>query len=627
MSESLDTKALEMAELQKGCSEKILSTNRFIVSTLIILFVLAIVVEQELREHRREEQLLSKRVLDTTGKLRESKKELTETYAKLKKFLRSEAYETTLRPYDSGSAVKLFTVTSYTCRLNSLCAPLEHLPKPIVSVKEPDDLEKLQSGETELKEELDKLEGGRDKIDGKNRKLQIEQLQLFDKGVGLYRDYARVYRDYSNSARRLLATREERNKLNSSKRSIPTPFGSFDVQPRLALFALAFATVFSYFAFLSSVYRIRALAKIYCSGHTGGKAITGSDPAPFWLYSTEPELSQALTWRTNPWLTTLLSLALHAGWILLAAWLAWECWWRWRSVDSLLFEYRSFWVYALAACLVLATLLAVWQFIPGRLRQALRIVGGVGDRVSALAKRRAFLRGAIASAGVVALGGGVFYWLSRQSNQKIAKRCGLRSSDFNISSSNWVVVNSRTRVVHHEDICSAHLPAEKNRVALAQVGGDLCLHASYQGRILEDLVKYELPIQAPASVEGKNAKVKLSPAERQARHKKSLSEAERAVPYLVKAIELNPLGYHLYDKLIRVYGRLSRYQDIAQLLDGAQQSVARETAELKQQSPPTPVAVRRLKHLARAQKEFESRVAAVASRRKYAEAMRKLRTG
>ena len=42
MSESPDTKAFEMAELQKNCSEKIQSTNRFIVSTLIILFVLVV---------------------------------------------------------------------------------------------------------------------------------------------------------------------------------------------------------------------------------------------------------------------------------------------------------------------------------------------------------------------------------------------------------------------------------------------------------------------------------------------------------------------------------------------------------------------------------------------------------
>jgi hypothetical protein len=348
-------------------------------------------------------------------------------------------------------------------------------------------------------------------------------------------------------------------------------------------------------------------------------------------------------------LTAWMSLALHAGWLLMATWLTWECWWRWHSVDSLLFDYRSFWVYALAVCLSLATLIAVWQFTPGRVRQTLRIVGGVGDRVSALTKRRAFLRGAVASAGVLALGGGVIYWLTRQSNQKIAKHCGLRSSELGINSSGRMVVNSRTRVVHHEFFCSAHLPVEKNRIALDKSGAGLCFHALYHIRILEMLARWELDISAATSglysyntavtrknrevklsnseVKPSNSEVKLSKDERQARHKERLSEAERAAPYLVKAIELNPLSYHLYDKLIRVYGRLSRYQDIAKLLDGAQQAVARETAELKQQTPPTPAAVRRLKQLARAKKEFESQAAAVASRKKYAEAMRKFRTG
>jgi hypothetical protein len=223
------------------------------------------------------------------------------------------------------------------------------------------------------------------------------------------------------------------------------------------------------------------------------------------------------------------------------------------------------------------------------------------------------------------------------------------------------VVNSRTRVVHDEDICSAHLPAEKNRIALNKLGTEVCVHASVQGRILEDLARNELSILASILGEdesskvtrsgrylisihktahaasgmsnialsrdkGKNSRVELSKDERQARHKQMLDMAGRAVPYLVKAIELNPLGYHLYDKLIRVYGRLSRYQDIAKLLDGAQQAVARETAELNQQSPPTPVGERRLKQLERAKKEFEIRVAAVKRKEREA-AMRKLRSG
>jgi hypothetical protein len=254
------------------------------------------------------------------------------------------------------------------------------------------------------------------------------------------------------------------------------------------------------------------------------------------------------------------------------------------------------------------------------------MVDGVGNRLSTLAKRRAFLRGAIASAGVVALGGGLYYWLSRQSSRKIAKRCGVRFADLAQYSPN-LIVNGRTLVAHLEDLCSSHLPAEKNRLAPVQWGGLTCLHASYQGRILEDLAKSELLVSALTPIEGKNGKVKLSADERQARRKERLSRAERAVPYLVKAIELSPLSYHLYDKLIRVYGCLSRYQDIAKLLDGAQQSVARETAELNQQSPPTPVTARRLKQLESAKKEFENRVAVVAARKELAETRRKLGIG
>jgi len=103
--------------------------------------------------------------------------------------------------------------------------------------------------------------------------------------------------------------------------------------------------------------------------------------------------------------------------------------------------------------------------------------------------------------------------------------------------SRLAVVNKKTQVIHDATIYQEHLPSVKNRLH-APIPNTAHYHSDRAVRILVEL----------------------------ARH----TPDEEAVRVLLLAKDLRPHAVHVYDMLIRVLGRLKRYESIHLLLSDAE---------------------------------------------------------
>jgi hypothetical protein len=111
--------------------------------------------------------------------------------------------------------------------------------------------------------------------------------------------------------------------------------------------------------------------------------------------------------------------------------------------------------------------------------------------------------------------------------------------------SRLAVVNKKTQVIHDAEICQGHLPSPKNRLH-ALIPDTAHYHSDRAVRILVELARH-----APD---------------------------EEAVRILLLAKDLRPSAVHVYDMLIRVLGRLKRYESIHLLLSDAERVLVERMA-------------------------------------------------
>ncbi|HEV2801622.1 MAG TPA: hypothetical protein VGW12_14045 [Pyrinomonadaceae bacterium] len=632
MDEPASAAAPDLVELQKTYSESVSRTSRFLVTTLIILAVLTFITELELREFRRDRRSLVKQKKSAAQDLNVARKELNASLLKINVFLdeRRKGRDNVCSREDREDG--LFEVGDYVATMELpvraparagqsfpaeprgywpelprneikhpyefLCGTLDGVKDPALNINDKAGVDKLKGHVPEIRQAISNLESQREREGNKAGKKDEQLIEFLDEAVKLVRGYEKPYKVYTSVAEGVVATSDKLDALNSTKPSIPTPFGDFEVQPALALLGLSFATLLSYFAFISSIYKIRSYAIDYAAAHQWSETISGRDPAPFWLFSTDPDLKNALTWRAKPRVVAALSLTLHAGWVLLAAWLTWECLSNWNSIKFVPFDYKLLWPYALVALLLIAAGLAVSQFLPPQYRRVfsrLKLKKRPGTSVN----RRVVLGGILATFGLAATGG-LLYLLLREKKVKV-RHFGLPATDATISPHiRNLVLHDRKLVLHHSEICSKHLPIHKHRARDVESRSDGHLHSACQLRILEKLAKDALH----------NLPTDYDPEDRKAKRAAFDKQAELALPYLEKAVLLSPFSYHLYDKLIGLYGRLRRYDAIKNLLEQARQNVERELAALNSK-PKGRGRARGEKQLKRAQQEFETRLVRV----------------
>lgn len=546
----MDAKALA-AEQKKMYAESVQRTNRFIISTLTILLILVVIVEQELLNAKSQAKKLRREVIKVTEGLNRSTKSLADQFHELKSLIHS--------PSSHKGLVAGFG--------------LEKLPMlsghPALTADELSQIVELQNRVTErLREEA------------KQDKLQRDtKLIIFLEDVArLIKPYKKAYQDCLSLKQSALAKRTELQAMRAVKQVIPTPIGNFQVPPKLALMALAFVAVLTYLIFITSVSRIRALTKEYLI-RMGKQELNPLDHSPpFWLYGRDcsnfsllfssPNLSRPSFAAAS----LAASFAFHAGWLMFAGWLIYQSW-TWKSSGVLLFENKHLSVYTLLILLTVAAVLSLIHFIPKLSNENLNSFKSMTGLTGKAINRRVFLGGFI-----TVLIAGAAYYFGLRGIYKRTKSCTSESDSTLLNGYKQDFVgNQRTRILHHRVACRNHLPRLNNRSKADGLPNLFCSHASYRWSILEQLATRDTANQ----------------------------RYETAIAHLKRAVDIAPFSYHLYDRLIGLYGRVQQYDKIDILLQEALQHVR----EVKQQnmSLKQPMSLRTEIWMQRAEKEFKLR--------------------
>ncbi len=147
-------------------------------------------------------------------------------------------------------------------------------------------------------------------------------------------------------------------------------------------------------------------------------------------------------------------------------------------------------------------------------------------------KRRQFL---VASTTVVGIG----TWVLLRSNSVNEK---LKKLFLNFLPNNdMIVVNKKTGVIHHKILCKKHLPKSNNINNYITFNTKLRFHKTKKVAILTNLSQN--------------------------------TNAENAIDVLLLATENNPTAVHLYDALVKLLGKVKRYEVIHLLLNDAERKL------------------------------------------------------
>ena len=197
------------------------------------------------------------------------------------------------------------------------------------------------------------------------------------------------------------------------------------------------------------------------------------------------------------------------------------------------------------------------------------------------ATRRSFLRIGVASTALVAVGSGAI--LLRNRNKAARQQNGSRNHPASKKVkvpplAKYLVRNKKTGVIHHADSCRKHLPEPQN---------------------IEPVELEFDPTQIHKHVEA-NTLLQIS------QH----FEDEERIALLKLAIKKNPTAIHVYDKLIKEFGRLRMYTSIHSILEDGR--IALDTLSNSEKSPS------RKRRLVKLISDIEARQIAARDRKKEA---------
>jgi hypothetical protein len=334
---------------------------------------------------------------------------------------------------------------------------------------------------------------------------------------------AEILRKYRSQPAILFAQRQKLDKIaaavettTTATQSIPSPFGSFDLNPRLALLFIALATALTYIVLT-----------------IGSRRLLRGLPRP----GTLPTFAYALSDKKSVFTSSFFgSILLHAAWMALAGWIAIECTRRKAYEVSKFVDGRIAKTSVEIGVIVVIALFVLLVII-------VRSKAAAATKTR-LASFRPSRRAMLATTGVALAGTAVALAVRKRLAGENPRP---RSSYFpqSISSMDterpsglvmWGYVrNLKTLTAHDEAICARHLPKEANRGPALR--GDR-IHRGKEAQVFEALA--------------------LDFGSRSAR-----------IDYLLQAISYAPFSIHLYDRLIRALGTMKRYDEIEPLFDDA----------------------------------------------------------
>lgn len=383
--------------------------------------------------------------------------------------------------------------------------------------------------------------------------------------------YGAAYRKFVREQSEIQPAIERIQALAKVEQTLPTPFGGFNLDPRLALLGLTAAALLTYLGFLWRGVQARDMAQRYFEGV--GEPVVPPPGAPAWIFGGEPALGRAVGWSREKWLRKRgIAIVVHACWLGVILWLVRDSL-AWDASKAVRFPGGRFTAHVLAAGLALALLLTVLQLRP---RRAPSGAESAGRRLG----RREFFRLAGRGGLAVAVVGTSVWTLVRVLRRRL--RPALDGKALTAAQPDWWYVNPRTGVLHCEPVCGDHIEGLQQLTTAVRVGEwdatrALPLHRDKEALVLESMA------------EG------------------ALRDGNRdlAIEHLERAIGYAPDSFRLYDRLVRVFGTADQpqYERILPLLQQGLENTS---------SLPEPLR-------ARARAGFEMRIQRVAARRRKAD--------
>jgi hypothetical protein len=439
------------------------------------------------------------------------------------------------------------------------------------------------------------------------------------------------------------AAGERIRKAEATKQSIPTPLGSFEIDPRFALVGMAFAALAAYIFFNLSARRALVLARQFAESLPRPERQEHALPIPSWFFSNvEPVREVAIQ---PP--TVATAAVFHAAWLGLALVLCCEVK---RHDASHVLRVGAHTIEVLLGVVgVVAFALCIDFLVPRA--AALREEG-----LSRLMRTRLDRRQVIA-AGVIAMAAVQLGVLLRRRRQRKGSPMpdAVFAAEVRVpiylhlrpQNKDWkwnLTAHARRGVAHHIEVCSRHLPKTSHRIhprdeAVVHRGWEAVVlyqavleieqlnTFTYRGfrdhayavriremseRVMELQTRSaprdrskgrELAAQVHAEA-GKFRKTLWSWFKQSSLAPLNRRRTEKTIQMLLRAIELQPWSYHLHHKLIRIYGRECRFKEIRALIERSRKLAAEALKK-------TPQA----KNILKAKKEFDSWPAKLERRR------------
>ena len=498
-------------------------------------------------------------------------------------------------------------------------------------------------------------------------RAQAERASRSTRRVGAFVDEAklaqaiRILQEYEDNVRTEMLQRasvsiaaERIRNVRATKQSIPTPFGSFQIDPRLALVGMALASLIAYFFFNLSARTARTMAQELAQSLGQSERCRYAVATPSWFFVGSNSVREI---AIRPSTSTAAAARLHAAWLLLALAICFESW-RLGAASSLLIGHSYAMYVVLAAALLVAVALAVDFLHP---RPAVIWHEQLPRLMAVRVSRRQAIAVAVISTSVVVAGSVLRRWPRKGRPLPNALRAkevsvpiypntpvaidvdGEESLLSREKERKWklnLTAHAHTGVVHHIEICSHHLPKPRNRTP-APAGGvvhrgweaailyrasmeienlNRLTFAGYHNRAYAEQLKAmrfrseEVGAPRPTRTSARRrleaATIEASEIRKEGekfrqgvpknfagsplgainRHRDS-----KIIDMLLHAIEIQPWSFHLHHRLIRVYGRLERFDAIRTLIDRSR----RLAAEAVRRSP-------RAADIAKAKREFDS---------------------
>jgi hypothetical protein len=444
-----------------------------------------------------------------------------------------------------------------------------------------------------------------------------------------YRRPRRIFEEYEQHAGTYLAALAREKKATDDaratqdrKESIPSPLGEVNINPSVAFVLLAFITALAYLLLWLETRHLLSLVP-RASGASSSLVL-----APVWFYTSDERCSRYFGWEaTEQRIRFRAALLIHALWLALSIWMMVECF---RVGAALRVQFAS--PASVKMALLLANLIAASLFVHqffGR-RMAPTVEKLRQSVASPITRRTAIATVVIGAVGVA----GFKTWRRQQHGAEKRPNITKSADVFAVQQDAPLIENTRTTIVHHRDVCGRHLPADEHRKPASSA---TWIHRGWEVPILYAIAtqierrEMKVRISAPSNAVTRTTPLTLTlpstsllsqPSVRRGRtpereaelaeiRKKESAAMRPAIEMLQRAISLQPLSYHLHDRLVTIYGRLHNFDAIHLLLATAVNQARREL----EKHPKSRTAVKAVHALEQRQENARKRAANAAAKR------------